>query len=200
MSAFILNGRCSGAKPGKGENSVARNRYVGDYRLVEDVSERGRIKTEYEYIGSPYAYTDEKAAARAKKNASAACALGWIAYIGAMLPVSAAMRTFYVSLPFIFSAVPLALLADTLLGVLRAKPPLEHRHADRLENRYPASAFFLLLLPLVSLIGEGIQLLTGAAMSAGDGVFALCAAALALCGAAAFRQRDRLKCRAMPSS
>lgn len=199
MLAFILNGRCAGTGPGEGEDGVARNRYVGDYRLVETVSERGRIKTEYEYIGSPYVFTDEKAAARAKKTACAACASAWIAYIGAMLPLSAAMRTFFVSLPFIFSAVPLALLTDALLGVLFRKPPLEHRHADRLENRYPAAAFFLLLLPLLSLIGEGIQLLSGVDGTAGDGVFATCAAALALCGAALFRQKEQLKCRAEPS-
>ena len=32
------------------------NKYVGDYMLVEDVDEKGRIKTTAEYIGDDYYY------------------------------------------------------------------------------------------------------------------------------------------------
>ena len=35
---------------------MSRNRYVGDYRLVESIDGRGRIRTDYEYIGANYAY------------------------------------------------------------------------------------------------------------------------------------------------
>lgn len=177
---------------------MSRNRYVGDYRLIDTVNERGRIKTGYEYIGSPYGFiAPREEVEKAKKIALAACLLGWAAFVGALLPLSAAARTFYVSVPFAFSALPLGMATAVILGVMRVRDAFEHRHADRLENRYPACAFFLMALSGASLIGEMINLLRGAEMLAGDLAFSLCAAALFGCGLAAFRQREKLKCRAL---
>ncbi len=50
LRLFIIAGR-SARIPG---GSVSRNRYVGDYRLVESIDERGRIRTDFEYIGATY--------------------------------------------------------------------------------------------------------------------------------------------------
>ena len=141
---------------------MSRNRYVGDYRLVESIDGRGHIRTDYEYIGAAYTYAEgAAAAARQLRWAMACCAVGWAAFAGAMIPVSAAMRTLYVSLPFAFAALPLGLMTGVLLGALRAREPLEHRHADRLENRGPACSFFVMLLSGISLAGEGVGLIRG---------------------------------------
>ena len=113
--------------------------------------------------------------------------------------VSAAAKTFYVSYPFIFSALPLG-LATALLGEIRfRRGPLEHRHADRLESRLPACCFFLSALPAAALIGNGISLLRGVPLMAGDLIFALCAALLVFCGVFLRRQRAALRCRALPA-
>ncbi|MDO5709322.1 MAG: hypothetical protein Q4G41_04320, partial [Coriobacteriales bacterium] len=61
-----------------------------------------------------------------------------IVELAALVPVSAAMRTLAIALPFAFAAMPLALTAGTVISLFREKPPFEHRHADRLENRAPA--------------------------------------------------------------
>ena len=175
---------------------MARNRYIKDYRIVETVNERGRIRSNYEYIGAAYVFAaDAKTLYRARRFALAACLIGWLAFLGALLPNSTAMRTFYVSLPFAFAALPLWLLTEDAVFAFRAKEPLEHRHADRLANRYPAAAVFTAALPAVSLIGELVTLLRGLDLRAGDIAFTLFAALLLGCGAVSYRGRKNLLCR-----
>ncbi|MBR1821053.1 MAG: hypothetical protein IJ769_05460, partial [Clostridia bacterium] len=62
---------------------MSRNRYVGDYRLVESIDGRGHIKTDYEYIGAAYYFAGGAVAARrALKRALGCCAAGWLAFVG----------------------------------------------------------------------------------------------------------------------
>jgi hypothetical protein len=174
---------------------MSRNRYVGDYRIVESIDVRGRVKSDYEYIGAPYVYAGDATAVKAARSRVAlCCAVGWAAWLSALIPISAAMRALYVALPFAFAAIPLALTAGTAVSLFREKEPFEHRHADRLENRAPACTFFMALLSFVALAGEGVNALRGAEMLPGDGVFAACAAVIAACGIFCHRQWKRLKC------
>ena len=174
---------------------MSRNRYVKDYRLVENVNERGRIKTTYEYIGEDYYFAaDAGTVHAARKRLAVVCLIGWIAFIGALLPVSVAGHTLYVTLPFAAAAWPLGLLTGVGISLFHAREPLEHRHADRLENRAPACTFFVALLGGVALIGEAVNALRGAELLPGDGVFAVCAAVLVACAIFCHRQWKRLKC------
>ncbi len=174
---------------------MSRNRYVGDYRLVESIDARGRIRTDYEYIGAAYVHAGgADAARRLIGRALGACAVGWAAFVGALIPVSRAGKTLYVLLPFAFAALPLGLMTATLIRVLRAGDRLEHRHADQLENRCPACTFFVALLCAAALIGEAVNLLRGAQMRPGDAVFAACAALLTACAVHNHRLWKRLKC------
>ena len=162
---------------------MSRNRYVGDYRLVESIDGRGRIRTDYEYIGAIYTYTGgAKDARRWLKRALATCVAGAAAYAGALIPVSTAMRTLWVALPFAFEALPLGLTVAALVRALRAGDRLEHRHADQLENRCPACSFFTMALPAIALIGEAANLFRGVGLLAGDIAFAAGAALLLCCG------------------
>lgn len=175
---------------------MSRNRYVKDYRLVENVNERGRIKTTYEYIGEDYYFAaDAGTVHAARKRLAVVCLIAWIAFIGALLPVSVAGHTLYVTLPFAAAAWPLGLLTGVGISLFHAREPLEHRHADRIENRYPASAVFVLMLSTASLIGESVNLFRGLPLLTGDLVFSVCAAILFICALAAWRQRPDLLCR-----
>ncbi|MBR1822529.1 MAG: hypothetical protein IJ769_13040, partial [Clostridia bacterium] len=78
---------------------------------------------------------------------------------------------------------------------IRAKEPLEHRHADQLENRCPACSFFVMLLSAAALAGEAVNALRGRALLRGDAVFCLGAALAFVSGLAAHRGWKRLKCR-----
>ena len=93
---------------------MAINRYVKDYRLVETFNEKGRVRTEYEYIGEDYWFTAGAASVRkAKRGVTAGCVLAWLSFIAALWPVSTAMHTIYTAFPFAFSALPLGLLTKT---------------------------------------------------------------------------------------
>lgn len=169
---------------------MSRNRYVRDYRLVETVDSRGRIRTDYEYIVETYVFLkSDREVRRAKRRVWLCCALGWIGCIGAMLPESNAMRTLWIALPFVFSILPLALLTGMALQDLRAAQPFEHRWADRLENRYPACTFLLTALAALAFLLGGISALVRQALTKGDIAFLAGAGTLAICACVCFRQR-----------
>ena len=175
---------------------MARKKYIRDYRLIETIDERGRIRSDYEYIGKDYVYVlDEADVRREKRTLLVLVAVGWLAFLGALLPNAAGMRALYVALPFLFSAVPLGVMTDTLLTAAPVSGPLRHQQADMLENRYPPAALWTAILPGAALLGELVRLLLGAAMSGGDIPFSLCAAVLIGAGAYAFSRRGRFACR-----
>ena len=185
--------RCEPARRGDGGH-VSVNRYIADYRIVETVDERGRIRSGYEYIGAPYDYAEgADAVKRARGRVAGCCAAGWTAYAAALAPVSKAARALYTALPFAFIALPLFMISALCADLFRQKPPFEHRFADRLENRGPACSFFTALLGAVALAGEAVNALRGGLLP-GDAAFAAGAAALVACGVACHRQWRDLKC------
>lgn len=175
---------------------MSRNRYVSDYRIMESVDARGRIRTGYEYVGKPWVYASDAATVRRARRIIAACAAaGWVAYFTALLPMSTAGRTWYSCLPFIFAALPLGLVSALAWPLYREKPPFEHRHADRVNNRGPAYSFFVTLLSGIALLGEAVSFLRGAELLPGDAGFCMGAALLFACGFICHRQWKRLQCR-----
>ncbi|MBR6113826.1 MAG: hypothetical protein IKQ10_01455 [Oscillospiraceae bacterium] len=177
---------------------MARNKYVRDYRLLESIDERGRIQVASEYIGRYYEFAaDAGTVAAEKKRLLALCAAAWAAFVGAMLPISGAMRTFYVSLPYVFSALPLGMLTALALAIPADGRLMEHRTADRIENSLPPRALFTALLPGAALLAQLARLLvTRTGLWPGDAVFCLGAAAVSALGAAAFSRRKKLAVRA----
>ena len=181
----------------KGRGAMARNRYVKDYRLLESVDERGRIRVETQYIGSYYAFAaDARTVRREKRQLIAVCAVGWAGFIAALLPVSEAMHTAYAALPFAFAALPLGLLTAAAFSIPTDGRLMERRTAEKLENSLPPRALFTAALPLLSLLGLLVRLLFGrGGLRSGDAVFALGAAVLAAAGGIAFSRRGRFAVR-----
>ena len=178
---------------------MSRNRYVGDYHLADTVDDRGKIRTDVEYTGGLYSFSKEAETVRRTKIKSILlCAAGWLIYITAMFPVSTAMKTIYCAIPFVFIAVPLALLTGTAAAVFLLKERFIHKHADRIENRWPASSAFIVILSGIVLLGEAVNLIRGVELVSGDLVFALCAPALLLAGILAYRAGKNLKCEKLP--
>ena len=178
---------------------MSRNRYVGDYHLADTVDDRGKIRTEVEYTGGLYSFSqDPETVSRTKVKSLLLCAAGWLAYIAAMIPVSAATKTFYSAIPFVLTGVPLALLSGTAAAVFPLKERFIHKYADRIENRWPASAAFIVILAGIALLGETVNLIRGLKMTSGDLLFAFCAPALILTGVLAYRSGKNLKCEKLP--
>lgn len=179
---------------------MARDKYIKDYRLLESIDQRGRLRVDYEYAGDYYRFTaGQGAAARQLRRTLALCVLGWGSFLAALLPQSTAMRTLYVSLPFAFSALPLGMLTALVFSQRKAAEPMEHPAADRLTNSLPPRALFTALLPAAALAGEGVRLLAGPGdLLPGDGIFALGALGLTVCGALAFAGRKALTAEKIP--
>lgn len=175
---------------------MTRNRYIKDYRLVEYVNERGRIRTDCEYIGPAYRFErDARTVRRAKKLLTVVCVVGWLTFVSALIPDSQGMCTLYVALPFTFAALPLGMLTEIAITAAPAKEPLERRHADKLNNRYPPTAMAVSVLTALGLAGELVCLLRGTMLKAGDLWFSFCALLLLVCGVAAFARRGLLAAR-----
>lgn len=175
---------------------MARKRYIRDYRIVETVDERGRIRSDYEYIGKHYVYLLDAETVRREKRRALLCVFaGWAAFIAALVPNAAPMRAVYAALPFLCAAIPLGLLTDILLTAVPADGPLNHRQADMLENRYPAAALWSAILPAAAIAGAVVKLFRDRTFSGGDAVFLLAAAVMTGAGLRCSVRRGRFACR-----
>ena len=172
---------------------MARNRFGKDYRLIETFDQKGRVRTTYEYIGDSYVFCSEaETVGRVKRHAPVRCLCGWLFWIAALSLPSGAGRKLYAVLPLAFSAVPLVFLTEYAVTLRKLKEPLEHRHADMLENRYPTAAMFLSILAFFSFAGETAGLLTGGGFSAGDALFLAGSAGLFFAGVLSLRARSQI--------
>ena len=127
---------------------MARKKYARDYRLNESLDERGRIRTEAEYIGVYYRYVSGAETARgALKTLLGFTVLAWALFLCSLLPHSTASLTMYVMLPYLFTALPLGMMTAALLQLRAAGERLDHRTADLAGERVPACSLWMLLLP-----------------------------------------------------
>ncbi|MBR2835115.1 MAG: hypothetical protein IKE43_05355 [Coriobacteriales bacterium] len=167
------------------------NKYVADYRLIEEFDANGHVKTTTEYIGDYYYYLAEPESRRKAAYAVLAAAVAeCVFWIAALVPYSAVMQRMYVSLPFVFAAVPLFLLLGVIWKIVRLKEPLEHRHADKIQNRYPATCAIGGLLEAMALIAAIITILLGVEPQTGDFIFLGCAVGTVCMSLYIFAQKE----------
>lgn len=170
---------------------MARGKYSRDYRLIEKFQADGRVKTDYEYIGNPWYYCEDSDAVRkGKRKVLVLTLLAAAAFISALFPYTGMMKRLWIALPFIFTAVPLFLTGELAFSMLTWHEPLEHRHADKLNNGYPPRTLIISILSFAALAGEIIYVFTDGIFAAGDVVMLVCTAVIFLCGVFLFRMRN----------
>ena len=184
------------------------DRYAKDYKLVETVDQSGKTGFAYAYSGSLYALVKD---VKKSRRILAGTVVGWICFIVALLPSSHAMHVIWISIPFVFTAIPLWMLLKVVLLLLRTRRSsgkeqgggartrdgddgflLRNKEADLLTNTYPAASMFAFVLSAVALIGQGIALARGQWILPGDAVFAVCAALVCAAGIVLFRTRPQV--------
>ena len=170
---------------------MAKNKYGKDYRLIEEFTESGRVKTDYEYIGKPYGFVNSPDIVDpARRKALTLVLFAAAALIAGMVPYSGMMRHLWIALPYAFCVLPVFMLGDLVIAMQTMKEPLERRHADKVNNRYPALSLAVMYLTTIALIGAVISLIISRQKPvSGDIVFALCAAVTLICSAYLFRMR-----------
>ena len=174
---------------------MAKNKYSRDYRLLEEFRSDGRIKTGYEYIGDAWTFkNDSQQVEGEKKKALWLIIAAWAAFVIALLPATGMMHKLWIALPFIFTALPLFMALELILGLQKLKVPMERRHADKLNNSYPARTLAILYLSAVSFIAEAIYLVTGGVRMAGDLIMTAGTAVVVLCAFWLFKKRGCFIC------
>ena len=145
------------------------------------------------YIGAYYRFAcGFEAALAAQKKLGLFARLVAVCFLLSLLPRSTASLTLYVTLPYLFTALPLGLLLTALYRLRRLGERLDRRAADQVNDHLPARCFALFLLPALSLLGEAVVLLRGGAFLAGDAVFILGALGCAVSALCCFRERKKL--------
>lgn len=187
--------RFGGGMPRAGRGDLmAKRDYSGDYELEHNVDSRGNLKTSARYTGGMYVFEDPVQAEGARRRLLATVILSWICAFAAMYPVSVSMRTIYVSLPFAFSLLPLALMSE-IVFMVQGKGKFTHKQADRINERFSFASVVLFVMTAFSCAGAMVRLLMAGEVP-GRGDFVFMAGALAVCAAAgySFSQRDRIRC------
>ena len=175
---------------------MAIDRYSRDYRLKDSVDERGRIRTEAEYIGPSFVFREGvRTARRTGKTAALFCAVAWLGFLTALYPESDVGHAVYAVLPCALLALPLWMLSAVAVLALRVKEPFTRKEQERFTVRFPGTAIAVAALSALAILGGVICLLVrGAERPAADAVFfagnALCMTAAVLCR----RLRRRLEC------
>ena len=82
---------------------------------------------------------------------------------------------------------------DLLVTLQKIKAPMEHRHADKLNNSFPARTLAISYLSGVAFIAEIVYLVMNGLSITGDIVMLVCTAAVVWSGLMLFRMREKFK-------
>ena len=165
-------------------------KYIKDYRLNEFFDAKGKVHTDYEYIGGSFFYIAEpQIVQRKSRQMAATCAVGWISWLLPLLFNNGAMRLPYISVPFIFSALTLWLLSSTVYITVTASEPLKHKQSDRLNKWIPGTSLATSILAGIALLGLLVSLVFKIGTQNNyDILFAAGAALECACGILCFTQ------------
>lgn len=145
---------------------MARNKYARDYRLVEVFDHKGKVRVHSEYIGEPFFFAEPAEVIRkSRRMLLLYCLTGWIGIFTAFLNRNQMTSALTVALPLAFAVIPLAMLTELAVSMQFYKEPMEHRHADRMENLLPPEALFTAVFSCISLIMAVGSVVRGAHLS-----------------------------------
>ena len=168
-------------------------KYINDYKLIEYIDDKGRTRREAEYIGGDYVFSPPVTKAD-KIYLGCFCALSVTAFVCALFPATAAARTTYVMIPFVFAPVPLYLMSSSVMLLIRAEEIMIRSDAERISKRLTPSALLAALLPAAALVGLLVAVLRSAeTFQAGDLIFCLLSLVIIFSAAAVFRKSLKIK-------
>lgn len=171
---------------------MAKGKYNRDYRLIEEFRTDGRVHTDYEYIGDPWFFRLDEKTVRKEMNFSLLLVLlAAAAFIVPLIPYTGMMHRLWIALPYVVSAIPIFMTGDLVLSMRKWKTPMEHRHADKLNNSFPARTLAIAYLSAVSLIAEIVYLVRYGLSITGDKIMIVCTAVMLWSALMLFRQREK---------
>ena len=135
-------------------------KYIDDYEVVVQTNEKGREKREAVYVGDYYEINlDETEFRNFRRNSLLFVALIVIGQIGAGFIGNLGMYTFFVSLPYVFTFLPLYFLVDGSLRLPKEKRQFRRDETEHIFERIKKAARFLLPLLGIAVVGELVFLI-----------------------------------------
>lgn len=170
-------------------------KYVKDYRPSDTVDARGRLHTEYEYIGGDYYFCEGLQPVRSRARVLCIlCAVGWASWLAPLLFNNGAMHLPYISFPYIFAALTLWLLSMAAYTALTVAEPMKRKQSDRLTNWLPGTTLATAILSGIALLGTlATRIFRADALNAYDWLFGICAVLLCAAAVAVFSQRKHFR-------
>jgi len=159
-------------------------KYAGDYTLENVLDADGKVRTVGVYTGPWFRFrSDAETVRRTKHMLCASAALCAAAVLVPLLVLSPMLRLWYVMIPLALAVIPTARLAYCS-AVLARKERFTRRERDTLVSALAPWSGAVLILALLSLLGQLVYALAGGAYALAEAGVTLAVLAL---GAAALR-------------
>jgi heme exporter protein D len=130
-------------------------KFIDDYEVVVQENAKGREKRVAVYVGDYYEINlDETEFTVFRHNSLLFIALIVIGQIAAGFVGNLGMYTFFVSLPYVFTFLPLYFLVDGILRLPKEKRQFRRDEAELIFKRMKTAGRFLLPLIGITIIGE----------------------------------------------
>ena len=143
-------------------------KYIDDYELVIQEDSKGREKKVAVYKGDYYEFNlDEPALQKFRRNTLILLALIVIGQIAAGFIANLGMYAFFVSLPYVFTFLPLYFLIDGSLRLPKEKRDLRRDEAELIFKRMKTASKFLFPLVAVGIVGDLVYLIWFASVAIG---------------------------------
>jgi hypothetical protein len=104
------------------------------------------------------------------------------------------MHTLVTSLLYAFCAVPLFILTESAVRVLKIRIPMERRQAEKISNTFPPAALFLGVMSLGAVFSDAVCIMNGmTAVTGPDILLIVCAVAVSALSFWIFASRESFK-------
>ena len=137
------------------------DKQLQDYKITEERDERGKRRTYLDYIGNYYYFNNKEAALASKPMIIGCSILGLVLYFALLSIRITVLRTPYVSIPFVFTGIPMITLVQGVWTLWTKKEPYYHKESDNITFKIPVSGGFILALQGVSFIAAIVALIVG---------------------------------------
>ena len=172
---------------------MSSKKYLSDYRIEETTDTKGRIRSEAVYIGGDYILSPPVSTGE-KRLIICLSVLTWLAFIGALIPVTNAARLTHVMLPFVFSALSMYFVTGSAATLLSVKEIMIREKAEKIAKRLPPSSIITAILSLASLIALLVTaIISWDSIAASDIIFAVLVLVISLSSATIFYKCRKLK-------
>jgi len=139
---------------------MVSKKYANDYRLENQLTERGTLKTVPVYIGKMYEFsTDSENLKRAKIQLAVFTFFAFACIFSGFMFNSDIGRTVYVAVPYAFVFLPIGFQLVVAVEVFVIKTPCTREKSERIYDRIAKCSFGGIFLSAIAIVGSIVKLI-----------------------------------------